>query len=125
MGAVYLANRVDHVFQKQVALKLIRPGLSDAGLLHRFQQELQVLAALDHPNIARILDGGSTTDGVPYFVMEYVEGLAIDNYCDTHKLNVTERLNLFRGVCSAVQYAHQQLIVHRDLKPANVLITTA
>lgn len=123
MGSVYLAERADDAFQKQIAFKLLRPGLASPDLLWRFQQEREILAGLDHPHIARLLDGGTTEEGWPYFVMEYVEGQPIDQYCDAHKLNVTERLKLFRDVCAAVQYAHQNLVVHRDLKPSNILVT--
>ncbi len=123
MGAVYLAVRADEQFQKRVALKLIRHGMNNRDILRRFRQERQILASLDHPNIARLLDGGTSEDGLPYFVMEYIEGLPITDYCDHHKLNTTERLKLFRQVCTAVEYAHQNLVVHRDLKPSNMLVT--
>ena len=122
MGSVYLAERED--FEQQVALKLIRRGLDvDDLMVRRFENERQILARLDHPNIARLLDGGTTDDRLPYFVMEYVEGVPIDRYCKAHELSIEERLDLFRKVCSAVQYAHWNLVVHRDLKPANILIT--
>jgi len=126
MGTVYLAVRADHAFRKQVALKIVRPEAGGAGsreVLRRFQQEREILATLDHPNIARLLDGGSTEQGLPYFVMEYVAGEPIDIYCDRHKLNVAARLELFRTVCAAVVYAHRSGIVHRDLKPGNILVT--
>ena len=122
MGTVVLAVREDD-FEKRVALKLIRPGLFSAELARRFLDERQILAHLDHPNVARILDGGTTGDGRPYFAMEYVEGLPIDEYCVRHALSVRRRLVLFRQVCAAIQLAHQNLVVHRDLKPANVLVT--
>ncbi len=122
MGTVYRAMRVDEHYVKQVAIKLVRTGLGNDQYLRRFKNERQIMASLDHPNIARLLDGG-TTRGVPYFVMEYIEGRRIDDYCDSLKLNTRERLKLFLQVCSAVQYAHQHLVVHRDLKPGNVLIT--
>ena len=122
MGAVYLAERADEQFRKRVALKAVRPGLIDDQLLRRFQNERQTLAVLDHPNIIKLLDAGTTTDGVPYLVMEYVEGQPIDEYCDSRKLSVRERLGLFRVVLSAVHYAHQNLVVHRDLKPGNILV---
>ena len=122
MGTVYLATRDDEAFKKRVAVKFVQPRLGGPDLLRHFQQERQILAALDHPNIARLLDGGTTSDGIPYLVMEYVEGKPIDEYCNDRKLNVTERLKLFREVCAAVQYAHQNLIVHRDLKPSNILV---
>jgi serine/threonine protein kinase len=122
MGTVYLATRDDEAFKKQVALKVVQPHTGGTDLLRHFQQERQILATLDHPNIARLLDGGTTADGLPYLVMEYVEGRPIDDYCNEHKLSITERLKLFEGVCRAVQYAHQNLIVHRDLKPSNILV---
>src|SRR5262249_17938390 len=114
MGQVYLAERADEFHQK-VALKLLKREMAHKELVSRFRNERQILAGLDHPCIARLLDGGATEDGHPYFVMEYVEGVTIDQYCDTHGLSVPQRLRLFRQVCSAVQYAHQNLIVHRDL----------
>lgn len=123
MGAVYLGVRADDQYQKRVAIKLVKQGMDSAGILRRFRTERQILAGLDHPNIARLLDGGTTDEGLPYFVMDYIEGLPIDDYCDTNRLTTAERLTLFRRVCSAVQYAHQNLIVHRDIKPSNVLIT--
>jgi len=122
MGSVYLAARADDAYQKFVAIKLIRRGL-DSDIVRRFHTERQILATLDHPNIARLLDAGSTDDGLPYFVMEYIEGSPIDQYCDQHDLNITERLKLFQGVCMAVRYAHQNLVIHRDIKPGNVLVT--
>src|SRR6266567_2455563 len=123
MGSVYLAERVDGVYRKQVAIKLVRPGSNSGEILDRFRRERQILASLDHPNIARLIDGGSTEEGLPYFVMEYVEGQPIHRWADEHKLNVSQRLELFRGVCDAVRYAHQHLVVHRDLKPGNILVT--
>jgi len=123
MGAVYLAARADESFDKQVALKLIKRGMDSDAIIKRFVMERQILANLDHPNIARLIDGGTTEDGLPYFVLEYVEGTTITRYCDQHKLNTSERLKLFREVCAAVQFAHQNLIVHRDLKPSNIIVT--
>lgn len=123
MGVVYLGERADGVYRKQVAIKLITSGRRDPGLERRFQRERQILAQLDHPGIARFLDGGSTPEGQPYFVMEYIEGLPLLAYCDRGRLAVAARLSLFLDICAAVAYAHQQLIVHRDLKPANVLVT--
>jgi serine/threonine protein kinase len=123
MGAVYLAVRADDQYQKRVALKLVKRGMGTKDILRRFRHERQILAGLNHPYIAQLLDGGTTEDGLPYFVMEYVEGQPITNYCDTHKLTIAERLKLFRQVCAAAQYAHQNLVVHRDLKPSNILIT--
>ena len=125
MGAVYLAARDDGAYQQLVALKLVKRGMDTDRILARFRQERQLLAALDHPNIARLLDGGTTDDGRPYVVMEYVDGSAMREYCETHTLSVEQRLTLFRTLCLAVQHAHQNLIVHRDIKAANVLVTTA
>ena len=125
MGAVYLANRADQQFQMQVAIKLIKRGMDTDSVLRRFQHERQILASLEHPNIARLLDGGTTEDGVPYFVMEYIDGHRIDRYAEEHRLSISERLELFRQVCGAVSYAHQRLVVHRDLKPSNILVTPA
>ena len=123
MGDVYLADRADQQFEMQVAIKLIKRGMDTESVLRRFQHERQILASLEHPNIARLLDGGTTEDGLPYFVMEYIKGERIDRYADKHRLPLTERLELFRQVCSAVSYAHQRLVVHRDLKPSNILVT--
>ncbi|HMB89865.1 MAG TPA: tetratricopeptide repeat protein [Rhodothermales bacterium] len=123
MGTVYLAERDDGAFRQQVALKVIRRGLDTDDILRRFRMERQILAALTHPHIAHILDGGTTKDGLPYFVMEYIDGVPITTYCDRHRLSVDARLALFRDVCQAVQYAHANLIVHRDLKPSNMLVT--
>jgi len=123
MGTVYLAVRADDEFQKRVAIKIVKRGMDSDAIVRRFRRERQILAYLDHPNIARLLDGGTTEDHLPYFVMEYVEGLRLYEYADTHKLNTAERLKLFQTVCSAVHYAHQNLIVHRDLKPGNILVT--
>lgn len=123
MGAVYLAARADDAFNKRVAIKLVRADVDTQAVLRRFRQERQILAPLDHPNITRLLDGGTTDQGLPYFVMDYVEGTRIDQYCDHRKLSVDERIKLFRQVCSAVQYIHQNLVVHRDLKPGNILVT--
>ncbi len=123
MGSVYLATRADESFDKQVALKLIKRGMDSDAIIKRFVMERQILANLDHPNIARLIDGGTTEDGLPYFVLEYIEGTTITRYCDQHKLNTIERLKLFRQVCAVVQFAHQNLIVHRDLKPSNIIVT--
>jgi serine/threonine-protein kinase len=125
MGAVYLAERSDDQYQKRVALKVL-PAWSagDDRRVQRFLEERQILAALDHPDIARLVDGGVTPDGLPWFAMEYVEGMPADRYCDEHQLSVEDRLELFCRVCAAVQYAHRNLVVHRDLKPANILVTT-
>lgn len=123
MGAVFLAARADDQFNKRVAIKVLRRGVDTEDVLRRFRQERQILAALEHPFIARLLDGGMSEDGLPYLVMEYVEGIALDRYCDEHNFSTEERLEIFRKVCSAVQYAHQNLVVHRDLKPSNILVT--
>ena len=123
MGSVYLADRVDDTFHKRVAIKIVRPGFADAEIPGRFRQEREILAALDHPTIARLIDGGSTEEGVPYFVMDYADGEPIDMWCDRHKADVTRRLELFRAVCSGVQHAHDHLVLHRDLKPANIFVT--
>ncbi len=123
MGEVFAALRADGTYEKKVALKLVRSGYDTALLLERFRNERQILASLDHPNIARLLDGGTTDDGIPYLVMELVEGQPIDAYCDARKLTVTERVQLFGQVCGAVQYAHQHLVIHRDIKPSNILVT--
>jgi len=123
MAVVYLAERADDQYRKRVAIKMLQPGTNKDEILRRFRNERQALAALDHPSIVRLLDGGSTEEGLPYLIMEYVEGVRIDEYCDTHKLSITKRLQLFCAVCLAVQYAHETLVIHRDLKPSNILIT--
>src|SRR5262245_40256803 len=122
MGAVYLAERDDAQFNQQVAVKIIKRGMDTDFIRQRFLRERQILASLDHPHIARLLDGGATEDGLPYFVMEHVDGAAITDYCEANKLSVVERLKLFRQVCAAVQHAHQKLVAHRDLKPGNILV---
>jgi serine/threonine protein kinase len=123
MGAVFLASRDDSEFKKNVALKLLRFETDQPAVLARFRNERQILAALDHPNIAALYDGGSTDEGLPYIVMEYVVGEPLTTYCNSRTLSIAERLRLFRQVCDAVQYAHQKLIVHRDLKPGNIMVT--
>jgi non-specific serine/threonine protein kinase/serine/threonine-protein kinase len=123
MGTVYRAFRDDDAFQIVVALKVVSRGMDSDEVLKRFRNERQILASLYHPYIARILDGGTTATGLPYFVMEYVDGLPLTKYCDQHRLSVSERLALFRKVCEAVAYAHQNLVLHRDLKPGNILVT--
>jgi tetratricopeptide (TPR) repeat protein/predicted Ser/Thr protein kinase len=125
MGAVYLAERADGQFDRRVALKLIRRGMAADDVLRRFLRERQILARLEHPHIARLLDGGLTEDGQPYFAMEYVEGAPITRYADEHRLSIEERLRLCAGVCDAVGYAHGVGVVHRDLKPANLLVNAA
>ena len=124
MGVVYLAHREEE-FEQEVALKLMPHPLADSDMIRRFQDERQILARLDHPNIARLLDGGTTDEGVPYFAMEYVEGMTLDVYCDHHRLSTRERLTLFLDICSALETAHQSLVVHRDLKPGNILVDAA
>ena len=123
MGTVYLAVRADDQYSKQVAIKLVNRGMDTDLILRRFTMERQILANLEHPNIARLLEGGSTPDGLPYFVMEYIEGVPINDYCDAHRLSTAQRLELFREVCDALHYAHQNLVVHRDIKPSNILVT--
>ena len=123
MGTVYQAVRVDDLYRKLVALKVVRRGLFDGLSRGRFDTERQILAHLDHPNIAKLLDGGATPDGQPYFVMDFIAGTPIDRYCDDARLSVRERLRLFLTVCSAVQYAHENFVVHRDIKPGNILVT--
>jgi eukaryotic-like serine/threonine-protein kinase len=124
MGEVYRAFRADDQYSKEVAIKLVAAGQDSKFVVSRFKNERQVLANLDHPNIARFLDGGTTEDGVPYFVMELIDGLPIDQYCKQRKLPISERLGLFLHVCSAVQFAHQHLIIHRDIKPSNILVAS-
>ncbi|HEX8367993.1 MAG TPA: serine/threonine-protein kinase [Pyrinomonadaceae bacterium] len=123
MGAVYLGERSDGKFSQQVAVKLLKRELNTADIRRRFARERQILAALAYPNIARLLDAGTTDDGLPFLVMEYVEGLPIDDFCDAHNLDLQERLQIFRVVCETVTFAHRNLIVHRDLKPSNILVT--
>lgn len=118
---MYAACQLTENFQKQVALKLVKPSLASWQILRRFRMERQLLAALDHPNIGRLLDAGTSDEGAPYLVMEFVEGLPTDRYCETKNLTIGERLRLFLTVCDAVQYAHQNLIIHRDIKPSNIL----
>ncbi|MCR9279992.1 MAG: serine/threonine-protein kinase [Pseudomonadaceae bacterium] len=123
MGSVFLAERADDSFERQVAIKVVRNGMNSAAVVARFEQERRILAGLDHPNIARLIDSGVTSDSRPYFVMEYVDGLPIDVYCDRNRLTITARLELFSRVCDAVAFAHESLVVHRDLKPSNILVT--
>jgi serine/threonine protein kinase/Flp pilus assembly protein TadD len=123
MGAVYLAARDDGQFQKLVAIKLLRRETQNDSIVSRFHRERQILADLEHPNIARLLDGGTTENGLPYFVMEYVEGLPLNRFCDERDLPLAARLKLFRQICAAVQFAHEHAVIHRDLKPSNILVT--
>ena len=123
MGSVYLAERADEVYKREVAVKILRRGMDSEDILARFHRERQILAQFSHPNITHLIDGGLTDDGRPYFVMEYVEETPITEYCDEHKLNIRDRFGLFTQVCEALQYAHQNLVIHRDLKPSNILVT--
>ena len=122
MGAVYLAERADGEFQQRVAIKLIKRGMDSDFIIRRFRHERQILASFEHPFIARLLDGGTTNDSVPYFVMEFVEGETFYNYADGKRLSIKDRLKLFQKVCSAIDYAHEKKIIHRDIKPSNILI---
>jgi serine/threonine protein kinase len=123
MGAVYRASRDDGEYRQEVAIKLVRAAAQSPGMLHRFKQERQILARLAHPNIARLLDGGSTADGVPYLVMEFIEGEPITAWCERQSLTVAQRLRLFLQVSEGVKFAHGNMVVHRDLKPGNILVT--
>ncbi|MGB8262131.1 MAG: serine/threonine-protein kinase, partial [Terracidiphilus sp.] len=125
MGIVYLTVRSDNVYNRLAALKVIRPELRSDPLVRRFLAERQILARLDHPNIARIVDGGETPDGLPYFVMDYVDGQPIDQFCAARQATLEERLELIRQTCAAVEYLHANNVIHRDLKPANLLVTEA
>lgn len=125
MGAVFLAERSDDEYQQTVALKIMTAQLLDKDAVIRFRVERQILASLSHPNIAKLIDGGSTDENLPYLVLEYVDGLPIDQYCDEHQLRIPERLRLFMKVCKAVDFAHRNLVVHRDLKPNNILVDTS
>lgn len=124
MGTVYLALRADEQFKKRVAIKVVRRGMDTEAVLRRFRQERQILAGLEHPNIARLLDGGNTEDGLPYLVMEYVEGESVTAWCERRGLGPREKIALFRTISAAVHFAHQNLVVHRDLKPGNILVGT-
>jgi non-specific serine/threonine protein kinase/serine/threonine-protein kinase len=124
MGGVYLGERVDGEFDHRVAIKFVG-NVASPGIMERFRQERRILATLDHPNVARLLDGGTSSSGVPYVVMEYVDGAPIDEYCSREQLSVRGKLELFRAVCGAVHHAHRRLIVHRDIKASNILVTPA
>ncbi|MGH8199698.1 MAG: serine/threonine-protein kinase [Steroidobacteraceae bacterium] len=124
MGEVYRAVRVDGEYEHQVAIKLVRAGVDAEFVGQRLRTERQILAAFEHPNIARLLDGGTTEDGVPYLVMELIAGEPVDQYCERQQLDIAARLRLFLPVCAAVQYAHQRAVIHRDLKPRNILVTS-
>ncbi|MEM7097940.1 MAG: serine/threonine-protein kinase [Pseudomonadota bacterium] len=125
MGAVFLADRIDETYQQQVALKIMSAHLLQSDAISRFRAERQILANLAHPNVAQLLDGGTTDEGLPYLVMEYIQGEPINIYCERQRLSVSERLALFTQVCDAVDYAHRNLVVHRDIKPSNILVTDA
>jgi eukaryotic-like serine/threonine-protein kinase len=122
MGTVFLAERNDEEYRAQVAIKLVRPGMDTEFILTRFRRERQTLARLQHPNIARLLDGGTTAKGVPYIVMEYIDGPSLTRYAKQRKLGIPERLSLFTGICAAVDCAHRNFVVHRDVKPGNILV---
>jgi serine/threonine protein kinase len=121
-GVVWLAERREP-FVQRVAIKIIKPGMDSKEVIARFEQERQALAVMDHPNVAKVHDAGATARGRPYFVMEHVAGVPITEYCDTQRLTVRQRLELFVPVCEAVQHAHQKGIIHRDLKPSNILVS--
>ncbi|MES3630717.1 MAG: protein kinase [Longimonas sp.] len=124
MGVVYRAERADGSFEKNVALKVIQRGMASSAVVQRFEHERQILAQLEHPNIARLIDGGVTSEGQPYFIMEHVQGVPLRTYCREHNVSLDKRISLLADVCDAVQYAHRRLIVHRDLKPDNILVTS-
>jgi serine/threonine-protein kinase len=123
MGVVHLAARADDEYQRRVAIKVVATGIDSEEVIRHFRRERQILAALDHPNIARLVDGGTTEDGRPYIVMDYIEGEPVDRHCDRHQMTVAQRVELFLAVCAAVSHAHRNLVVHRDLKPANIIVT--
>src|SRR4051812_31232343 len=123
-GIVFLAEQHEPV-HRQVAMKVVKPGMDTKNVITRFEAERQALALMDHPNIAKIFDAGETKSGRPYFVMELVRGIKITDYCDAHSLTTEERLNLFVQICQAVQHAHQKGIIHRDIKPSNILVSTS
>src|SRR5690606_38278741 len=123
MGAVFLAERADGKFDQKVAVKLLKRELDTKALRRHFDQEREILASLDHPNIARLLNAGTTDDGLPFIAMEYVDGVPVDEYCAAEDLDIAARLRLFITVCKTVEFAHRNLVVHRDLKPSNILVT--
>src|SRR5262249_4469533 len=123
MASVFLAARADDQFERSVGIKFTRPEISAAEMSRRLRVERQILANLDHFHIARMLDGGLTDTGIPYLVMEYVDGVPIDEYCREHCLSLREIIELYRPVCSALEYAHRSLVIHRDIKPSNILVT--
>jgi eukaryotic-like serine/threonine-protein kinase len=125
MGSVYRAVRADDLFRKEVAIKIVHRGLDLERVVRQFRRERQITASLNHPNIATLIDGGATPDGLPYFVMEFIHGKPIDTYCEEHGLSVRERLQLFVPVCAAVQFAQERGVVHRDIKPGNILVTSS
>jgi serine/threonine protein kinase len=122
MGVVFLAEKTDPEFRRQVALKFVKGDIHSKEILKRFHLERQILSRLEHPNVARLIDGGTSRDGLPYFVMEYVEGVPIIEYAESNNLPLAECLKLFRQVCSAVSFAHKHAVIHRDLKPSNILV---
>src|SRR4051794_13956892 len=122
MGGVYLAQQREPI-RRIVAVKVIKPGMDSRQVVARFEAERQALARMDHPNVARVIDAGTTPDGQPYFVMEYVDGQPITVYCDRHELSVEQRLGLFAQACAAIRHAHQKGVIHRDLKPSNILVS--
>jgi len=123
MGLVYLAEQQGAI-TRQVAVKVIKPGMDSKRVIARFETERQALALLDHPSVAQVYDAGTTDSGRPYFAMEYVKGLPITEYCDHHRLTIEDRLRLFQQVCAAIHHAHQKGIIHRDIKPSNILVST-
>jgi serine/threonine-protein kinase len=123
MGAVYLGERVEGDFHQRAAIKLVRPGWDAGDLQRRFRAERRILAGLEHPQIARLVDGGEMADGKPYLAMEYVDGQPFCAYCDERRLPIAERLRLFLSACAAVAHAHRNLVVHRDIKPSNILVS--
>src|SRR4030095_16305076 len=124
MGVVYHAQQLQPI-RRDVALKIIKPGMDSKQVVARFETERQALAVMDHPNIAHVFDAGTTSNGRPYFVMELVDGMPITDYCDSKRLSVRERIELFIPICQAIQHAHQKGIIHRDIKPSNILVTAS